>query len=84
MKLRTFFFTLLIITTALTSYFIGKRSYQQEANRRAEEMIINDELPQDKVAISALDWILNERTNHELEKELIEKKAIPAPAYPFE
>lgn len=62
----------LTVCTAVLSFFLGIKYYQHKASTRAITMVLNDEVPQDKVATSVLDFCINFRTRGEMEKEILE------------
>ena len=62
----------LTVFTAVLSFFLGIKYYQHKASMRAITMVLNDEVPQDKVATSVLDFCINFRTKGEMEKEILE------------
>lgn len=51
-------------------YEMGYQHHKDEANERAKEMILNDEIPNYSMEVGTLDFIINNKSG-ELEKSLI-------------
>jgi len=49
---------------------MGYQHHKDEANGRAKEMILNDEIPNYSMEVGTLDFIINNKSG-ELEKSLI-------------
>ncbi len=65
-----------IISTAIVlsiefyvGYEMGYQHHKDEANGRAKEMILNDEIPNYSMEVGTLDFIINNKSG-ELEKSL--------------
>ncbi len=72
-KMKPAFITAItILSTSALAFYLGTKYQKNISNKRAITMILNDEVPQDKVAISVLDYCINFRTKGEMEKEILE------------
>ena len=72
-KMKTAFITTItILSTSGLAFYLGIKYQKNVSNKRAITMILNDEVPQDKVAISVLDYCINFRTKGEMEKEILQ------------
>lgn len=63
-----------MLAIAICAFYLGTKHQKNITNHRAIKMILNEELPEDKVAISAIDWIINARTGLELDYEIQQLK----------
>lgn len=70
--MKTIIILKIVFFTAILSFILGVKYYQFKASTRAITMILNKEVPQDKVATSILDYCINNRTKGELAKEILE------------
>ena len=73
-KVLIFVIIFFLIMLVFCGFLLGLTYENKQINLRAKQMIINDEIPQDKLAVSALDYIVNARTKGELNKEISEIK----------
>ena len=71
-KMKTIKILAITLFTAVLCFFLGIKYYRHKASSRAITMILNKEVPQDKVATSVLDYCINNRTKGELDKEILE------------
>ena len=69
-KVLIFVIIFFLIMLVFCGFLLGLTYENKQINLRAKQMIINDEIPQDKLAVSTLNYIINTHTKKELNKEI--------------
>lgn len=70
MNIKQIFNISLLITAIVLAFYSGIRYQQQQSLDRTIELLQNDEIPFDKIALSVIDYIVYNRTNMELFQEV--------------